>query len=51
MPYPKSMVEPMRKELTRLGIDELTAPVGRPESPRPQLVAQRRRRALHVPVD
>lgn len=24
MPYPKSMVEPMRKELTRLGVDELT---------------------------
>jgi putative YphP/YqiW family bacilliredoxin len=26
MPYPKSMVEPMRKELTRLGIDELKTP-------------------------
>ncbi|MFB6230643.1 MAG: BrxA/BrxB family bacilliredoxin, partial [Salinibacter sp.] len=26
MPYPKSMVEPMRKELTRLGVDELTTP-------------------------
>jgi len=26
MPYPTSMVEPMRKELTRLGVDELTTP-------------------------
>lgn len=26
MPYPKSMVEPMREELTRLGVDELTTP-------------------------
>ena len=26
MPYPSSMVEPMRKELTRLGVDELTTP-------------------------
>lgn len=26
MPYPKSMVDPMRKELTRLGIDELATP-------------------------
>jgi len=26
MPYPKSMVEPMRKELTRLGVDELKTP-------------------------
>lgn len=24
MPYPKAMVQPMRKELTRLGVDELT---------------------------
>ena len=26
MPYPKAMVEPMRKELTRLGVKELTTP-------------------------
>jgi putative YphP/YqiW family bacilliredoxin len=26
MPYPKAMVEPMREELTRLGIDELRTP-------------------------
>ena len=26
MPYPKSMVEPMREELTRLGADELRTP-------------------------
>jgi putative YphP/YqiW family bacilliredoxin len=26
MPYPESMVEPMRKELTRLGVDECTTP-------------------------
>lgn len=26
MPYPKSMVDPMRKELTRLGVDELRTP-------------------------
>jgi len=26
MPYPKTMVEPMREELTRLGVDELTTP-------------------------
>jgi len=26
MPYPKSMVEPMREELTRLGAEELTTP-------------------------
>lgn len=26
MPYPKSMVEPMREELTRLGVEELTTP-------------------------
>ncbi len=26
MPYPKSMVEPMREELTRIGVDELRTP-------------------------
>lgn len=26
MPYPKSMVEPMREELTQLGVEELTTP-------------------------
>ncbi|MFO8098488.1 MAG: BrxA/BrxB family bacilliredoxin [Salinibacter sp.] len=26
MPYPKAMVDPMRKELTRIGFDELTTP-------------------------